>query len=61
MTDQLVTRSRVGHDSAQSTATRRDLIRHFADTLVLGTHFAPPTAGVLRSNGMGAARLDHDG
>ena len=38
-------------DSAQSTQTRRDIIERFADsdTLVLGTHFAPPTAGHLRS------------
>jgi glyoxylase-like metal-dependent hydrolase (beta-lactamase superfamily II) len=37
-------------DSAQSTQTRRDIIERFADsdTLVLGTHFAPPTAGHLR-------------
>lgn len=36
-------------DSAQSTQTRVDIIERFADsnTLVLGTHFAPPTAGHL--------------
>jgi len=38
-------------DSAQATATRREVLARFGetDTLVLGTHFAPPTAGVLRS------------
>jgi glyoxylase-like metal-dependent hydrolase (beta-lactamase superfamily II) len=40
-------------DSAQSTQTRQDIIERFADsdTLVLGTHFAPPTAGHLRRDG----------
>jgi glyoxylase-like metal-dependent hydrolase (beta-lactamase superfamily II) len=40
---------RVDHDSVESTATRRDLVARFTDTdaVVLGTHFAPPTAGVL--------------
>lgn len=34
-------------DSELSTQTRRDIIKRFidTDTLVLGTHFAPPTAG----------------
>lgn len=34
-------------DSAMSTATRRAIIAEYADTptLMLGTHFAPPTAG----------------
>jgi glyoxylase-like metal-dependent hydrolase (beta-lactamase superfamily II) len=52
--------NRVDHDSEQSTATRRDLIARYRDTgtLVLGTHFAPPTAGVLVSSDTGAARLD---
>jgi glyoxylase-like metal-dependent hydrolase (beta-lactamase superfamily II) len=39
-------------NSEQSTQTRVDIINRFAnsDTLVLGTHFAPPTAGhVIRS------------
>jgi glyoxylase-like metal-dependent hydrolase (beta-lactamase superfamily II) len=39
-------------NSEQSTQTRVDIIDRFADsdTLVLGTHFAPPTAGhVIRS------------
>ena len=37
------------HDSDQSIATRRAIVERFADTstLVLGTHFAPPTAGRL--------------
>lgn len=53
---------RVDHDSTRSTATRRGLIDRFrdTDTLVLGTHFAPPTAGVLTSSDTGAARLDTD-
>lgn len=41
---------RFDSDPARSTATRISLIDRFADTdaLVLGTHFAPPTAGRLR-------------
>ena len=40
-------------DSVQSTQTRIDIIERFADsdTLVLGTHFAPPTAGHLNRTG----------
>jgi glyoxylase-like metal-dependent hydrolase (beta-lactamase superfamily II) len=55
---ELATR-RVDHDSFESTRTRRELISRFVDTdvLVLGTHFAPPTSGVLRSSDTGAARL----
>lgn len=36
-------------DAAKSTATRRDLITRFVgtETLILGTHFAPPTGGRL--------------
>jgi len=47
--------SRVDHDSNQSTQTRRDLIERFADsdTLILGTHFAPPTGGWLRTAASG--------
>lgn len=45
-------------DSDQSTATRRDLIARFAgtETLILGTHFAPPTGGrlVRLPNGAGS-------
>lgn len=39
-------------DSEQSTATRRRLIEGLLDsgTLVLGTHFAPPTAGRLTAD-----------
>ena len=38
-------------DSERSTATRLEVIDRYvdSDTLVLGTHFAPPTAGKLRS------------
>ncbi len=41
---------RFDSDSEQSTKTRHTLIERFldGDTLVLGTHFAPPTAGRLR-------------
>ncbi|MEZ5279601.1 MAG: MBL fold metallo-hydrolase [Acidimicrobiales bacterium] len=41
------------HDSAQSTATRASLLDDLQDTetLVLGTHFAPPTAGHVRTRG----------
>lgn len=41
---------RFDSDSDQSTATRVSLIDRFVDseTLVLGTHFAPPTAGRFR-------------
>ncbi|NLU68332.1 MBL fold metallo-hydrolase [Streptomyces sp. HNM0574] len=40
-------------DPVQAEATRRSLIRSLADTetLVLGTHFPPPTAGRLRTHG----------
>lgn len=54
---------RVDHDSAKSTHTRRGLIDRYidSDTLVLGTHFAPPTAGVLRSgNGVAACFVPPD-
>lgn len=39
-------------DSAQSTATRKQLLERFTETetLIFGTHFAPPTAGLLRRN-----------
>lgn len=38
------------HDSMQSTATRATLVERYGngDTLMLGTHFAPPTAGHIR-------------
>ena len=40
-------------DSAQSTQTRHDIVDRFADSsvIILGTHFAPPTAGYLRRHG----------
>lgn len=40
---------RVDHDSDESTRTRRELLERFTDgdTLILGTHFASPTAGRL--------------
>jgi len=43
-------------DSVMSSQTRRDIIDRFADTdtLVLGTHFAPPTAGHLHRSPTGA-------
>jgi glyoxylase-like metal-dependent hydrolase (beta-lactamase superfamily II) len=41
---------RFDSDSAQSVETRRHLVDRFLDTevLILGTHFAPPTGGLLR-------------
>lgn len=47
--------SRVDHDSERSTQTRRDLVERFIDTdaLIFGSHFAPPTAGVLRTGSDG--------
>lgn len=46
-------------DSEQSSRTRRDIIATYAgtDALILGTHFAPPTAGRLVQAG-DSARLD---
>lgn len=42
-------------DAAAAIATRRRLLDEHADTelLVIGTHYAPPTAGVLRRRGDG--------
>ncbi len=42
-------------DSAMSTETRRSLIHEYADSgvLILGTHFAPPTAGHIRHSERG--------
>ncbi len=47
---------RVDWDSERSTATRRKMIANYADNgvLVMGTHFAPPTAGHLRLGPEGA-------
>ncbi len=46
---------RFDSDSDQSTATRRAVVDRFigSETVVLGTHFAPPTGGILRRNGHG--------
>ena len=48
-----LTASAFDADSAGSSQTRRDIIERFGDTdtQVLGTHFAPPTAGHLRRKG----------
>lgn len=49
----------VDSDPALATRTRRDFMARYADTptLVIGTHFAGPTAGHLRRDGS-AYRLD---
>jgi glyoxylase-like metal-dependent hydrolase (beta-lactamase superfamily II) len=53
-------------DTAQSEATRRRLLTDLADTgaLVIGTHFAPPSAGHLVTDGNGwrfvGVAIDHD-
>jgi glyoxylase-like metal-dependent hydrolase (beta-lactamase superfamily II) len=49
----------VDHDGALAAATRRALLERYAGTptLVLGTHFAGPTAGRLVRDG-DAFRLD---
>jgi len=46
-------------DTARSTATRRALVERLADSgaLVLGTHFAPPTAGRIETGADGAVRF----
>ncbi|WP_030607602.1 MBL fold metallo-hydrolase [Streptomyces sclerotialus] len=42
-------------DPVAAVATRRDLLASLAgtDTLVLGSHFPPPTAGLVRADGSG--------
>lgn len=47
-------------DSAQAQRTREDLIARYADTevLVIGTHFATPTAGYIKREADGAHRFD---
>jgi glyoxylase-like metal-dependent hydrolase (beta-lactamase superfamily II) len=47
--------TRFDWDPAMSTETRRLLVARYADTdtLIIGTHFAPPTAGRLRSASTG--------
>jgi len=48
-------------DPIQSTATKRDMFQRFegSPTLIIGTHFATPTAGYLKKDGR-AWRLDVD-
>jgi glyoxylase-like metal-dependent hydrolase (beta-lactamase superfamily II) len=47
------------HDADAARSTRRSLIARFAgtDTLILGTHFAPPTGGYLHRDGAGGVRF----
>ena len=47
--------SKFDHDVARAQSTRRDFLGRYADgeTLVLGTHFAGPTAGHLVAHGEG--------
>ncbi len=45
--------TRFDWDSEKSTATRRDFIDRFGDSLILGTHFASPTSGHLERNADG--------
>ncbi|MEV6953674.1 MBL fold metallo-hydrolase [Streptomyces sp. NPDC051183] len=50
-------------DAAQAAATRRAFVDRYADrgTLVIGTHFPAPTAGLLRRGGDGSVRFVADG
>ncbi|MER6775993.1 MULTISPECIES: hypothetical protein [unclassified Streptomyces] len=50
-------------DPARSAATRRAFVERYADTgtLVIGTYFPAPTAGLLRRGGDGAVRFVADG
>ena len=50
----------VDSDQVQSRASRREAFARWAESgsLVIGTHFADPTAGRLVSVGDGAYRLD---
>ena len=52
--------STADYDTEQARRTREDLLTRYADgdVLVIGTHFATPTAGYIRSDGNGAHRLD---
>ncbi|HUW01713.1 MAG TPA: MBL fold metallo-hydrolase [Acidimicrobiales bacterium] len=52
--------SSVDSDQAASTATRREMLAAYADTdvLVIGTHFATPTAGRIRSDGRTGYRFE---
>ncbi|WP_407840886.1 MBL fold metallo-hydrolase [Streptomyces sp. DSM 116496] len=49
-------------DAAQAAATRRAFVDRYADTgtLVIGTHFPAPTAGLLRRGGDGGVRFVAD-
>ncbi|MCM1966500.1 MBL fold metallo-hydrolase [Streptomyces sp. G1] len=49
-------------DVAQAAATRRAFVDRYADTgtLVIGTHFPAPTAGLLRRGGDGGVRFVAD-
>ncbi|MFB7781861.1 MBL fold metallo-hydrolase [Streptomyces vinaceus] len=50
-------------DAARAAATRRAFVERYADTgtLVIGTHFPAPTAGLLRRGGDGSVRFVADG
>ncbi|MGW0535352.1 MBL fold metallo-hydrolase [Streptomyces sp. NPDC003032] len=53
----------VDTDPVRATRSRRDLLAALADTetLLLGGHFPPPTAGLVVSDGNGGYRLDTAG
>ncbi|UUU38861.1 MBL fold metallo-hydrolase [Streptomyces sp. NBC_00162] len=50
-------------DAALAAATRRAFVERYADTgtLIVGTHFPAPTAGVLQRGGDGSVRFVADG
>lgn len=50
-------------DAARAAATRRAFVERYADTgtLVIGSHFPAPTAGLLRRGGDGSVRFVADG
>lgn len=50
-------------DAPRAAATRRAFVDRYADTgtLVIGTHFPAPTAGLLRRGGDGSVRFVADG
>lgn len=50
-------------DAALAAATRRAFVERYADTgtLIVGTHFPAPTAGLLQRGGDGAVRFVADG
>lgn len=52
-----------GIDPARAAATRRAFVERYADTgtLVIGTHFPAPTAGLLQRGGDGDVRFVADG